>query len=319
MQSNLHSFFAIKRIHNENHKKCFIYDPNTYKAYFAPKPDEEKDIFICIKSGLKLYFRKPTAPREPVPFVSTDADIPLLKSNLQKAIRRGNHHIAVSTALAILQKEPIELLRRLPIIYVEDVSLIDSLPIVIWLMMADKKYTLTSTDVDILLQVVHSLCTCSKCFDGREIECLTVYTHEMLENEDGYNELLGLYYRSLYGGMKGDMQLLKDAIFYYATNPHCIVRYSFTEVYPFEINLNVYILAEAVDFHPYPAILTTISKNTKLDKSVIKACIWFADSGYNIRKQYTIEASKEYKEKREYGIILPHLMQIQSDLCKDIK
>jgi len=311
MQTNLHSFFTIVTAHNEQHKKCFIYDPITYKAYFSNKPDEHCE-FVSIKAGIKLYFVKdPSSLLVSSKQVHTNADIPLLKSNLQKAIRRGNHQVAVSSALAILQRDPIQLLRRLPIIFVEDVCLTDSLPIVIWLLMADKQYKMTNQDIDILLQIVYSLSVCSRYFDDRQLNCQIEYTHEMLETNTCYNEVLALHYRSLYGGMKGDMQLLKNAISHFSENPHDIVRYSFIEKYPFEIGVNVPIIKEAVDFHPYPNMLESIHKKTRIDKSFIKTCIWFAESGFNIRKQYTIDLSEEYKNKREYPLLVPHLEQFR--------
>ena len=318
MQTNLHSFFTIVTAHNEQHKKCFIYDPSTYKAYFSNKPDDRCE-FVSIKSGIKLYFVKdplhfvkdPLHQSSLLPQIHTNADIPLLKSNLQKAIRRGNHPVAVSSALAILQREPIQLLRRLPIIFMEDVSLMDSFPIVIWLLMADKQYKMTNHDIDILLQIVYSLSACSRYFDDRQLNSQVEYTHEMLETNICYNEVLSLHYRSLYGGMKCDMQLLKNAISHYEKNPQDIVKYSFIEKYPFEIGVNVLIIKEAVDFHPYPNMLEAIYKKTRIDKTFIKTCIWFAESGFNVRKQYTIDLSAEYKNKREYHLLVPHLEQFR--------
>jgi hypothetical protein len=312
MQTNLHSFFTIVTAHNEQHKKCFIYDPATYKAYFSNKPDDHCD-FVSIKSGIKLYIVKDhsLSVKDSYPSVHTNANIPLLKSNLQKAIRRGNHIVAVSSALAILQREPIQLLRRLPIIFVEDVCIIDSFPIVIWLLMADKQYKMTNRDIDILLQIVYSLCVCSKYFDDRQLNCQAEYTHELLETNTCYNEVLSLHYRRLYGGMKGDMQLLKNAISHYENNPSNIVRYSFIEQYPFEIGLHVPIIKEAIDFHPYPNMLESIHKKIQIDKTFIKTCIWFAESGFNVRKQYTIDLSHEYKNKQEYHLLVPHLEQFR--------
>jgi hypothetical protein len=194
---------------------------------------------------------------------------------------------------------------------VEDVSLIDSFPIVIWLLMADKQYKMTNKDIDILLQIVYSLSACSRYFDDRQLNCQVEYTHEMLETNICCNEVLSLHYRTLYGGMKCDMQLLKNAISHYEKNPSDIVRYSFIEKYPFEIGVNVAIIKEAVDFHPYPNMLEVIYKKTRLDKAFIKTCIWFAESGFNVRKQYTIDLSAEYKNKREYYLLLPHLEQFR--------
>jgi hypothetical protein len=317
MQKNLHSFFKISRIHNENHKRCFIYDSATYKAFFAPSPNEETDTFVSIKSGVKLYYRKQQQQHIVLPIIQTSADIPLLKSNLQKAIRRGNHSIAISTALAMMQKDATQFLRRLPVIYIEDVCLIDSFPITMWLLMADARYTLTQTDICILLQIVYSLCSCSKYFEFRDNECKTEYTHESLENEERFSEVLSLHYRYLYGGLKGDMQMLNTAIGFYCINPHEIVRYTFSDtLLPFNIGVVVVIMKEAIDFHPFPTMITSLFKLTKIDKQLIKDCIWVAESGYNRRKPHTVEMSEKYKKGKEYQIIELHLDKIRSECVK---
>ena len=318
MQSNLHSFFKITRIHDEAHRRCFIYDPSSFKAFFASAPIDETDVFISIKSGVKMYKRqkgrKEEEEEEVLPVMRTNASIPLLKSNLQKAVRRGCHSIAVASALAMIQMEPMQFLRRLPIIYIEDVCLIDSFSIVVWLLMADSQYTLTNRDICILLQIVYSLCTCSKYFDDRDLMCKTEYTHEVLENAEQHSHLLSLHYRCLYGGLKGDMQLLKNAIEFYIANPSAIVRYSFSSTIAFEIESIVVIMQEAIDFHPFPAMLTSIHKMTGIDKQLIKECIWFSESGYNSRKQYTIEMAEKYKEKKEYIAIAKHLNNVRLHL-----
>jgi hypothetical protein len=310
MQTNLHSFFVIKTTHNEKHKRCFIYDPSAYKAFFTEKPDDAVDRFICIKTGVKLYVRDSALIQcITLPTIHTTCDIPLLKSNLQKAIRRGESAIAVSTALAMLQKDPIQLLRRLPIIYVEDVCMIDSLPIVIWLLMADSKYKMTACDIGIILQIVYSLSGCSQYFDDRTMNCDMDYTHELLENEDRYNEVLCLHYRRLYGGLKGDMKLLLNAIEFYLQYPHKIIRFQFSEGIPFDIDPMVRILPESVDFHPFPSMISFIQKKTSIDKQTIRDCIWFAESGYNIRKPHTMDASAAYKMNPMYLRMIPYLKE----------
>jgi hypothetical protein len=164
MQQKLDSFFKIIPKYDERNKKCFIYDPENYKAFFATKP-LDTDTFIVNKSGIKLYYRYMKPKDINFPIMDADYCVPLLKSNLQKAVRRCENEIAIQTSLAILQKEPMELLRRLPIIYIEDVCLMDSYPIVVWLMMADKDYgRLSKTDIDIILNIVNSLCNCMDYF-----------------------------------------------------------------------------------------------------------------------------------------------------------
>ena len=79
--------------------------------------------------------------------------------------------------------------------------------------MADSNYKMTSCDICIILQIVYSLFCCSHSFDFDVGETGGMdYTHELLEKEDCYNEVLCLHYRRLYGGLKGDIKLLLNAI-----------------------------------------------------------------------------------------------------------
>lgn len=54
--------------------------------------------------------------------------VPLLKSHLQKCIRRSRENLAVRTARHLLLTDPEALLRRLPVIMVEDAVLNIQLP-----------------------------------------------------------------------------------------------------------------------------------------------------------------------------------------------
>ena len=313
-QQKLESFFKIKINHNERNKKCFIYDPATYKAFFTSKP-QDTDTFVVTKSNVKLYYRFQTPKTITIPTINVDFSIPLLKSNLQKAIRRCENDIAIQSALAIIQKKPMEFLRRLPIIYIEDVCLLDSYPIVVWLMMADKDYTLTTTDVDILLNIVNSLCHYKDYFDDREkINRKPIFSHESLQDYENCHELLALFYRSEYGGMKGDMQMLKNAISYYIDYPSKTRQTLYGWIDYAKIDTNLEILVEAIDFHPYPQMLSILSRMTQIEKDLIKEFIWYAESGYNIRKPFTHEDSKKYIERREWHKICSCLESVREDL-----
>jgi len=61
-------------------------------------------------------------------------------------------------------------------------------------------------------------------------------------------------------------------------------------------------------------MLYILNKLTNIDKEIIKMCIWFAESGYNIRKLETIESSKSYKEKAEWKRIVKHIDDIRVEL-----
>jgi hypothetical protein len=323
-QPNLHSFFKITPPSEPKHKKCFIYDPDNKTAGFVYQP-LDTDTFIVAKSSIKLYYRPPidtqappTSFGAPGGFLfsgesSPPINVPLLKSNLQKAVRRCNNSIAIQSAIQLIHLDITQFIRRLPIIYIEDVCLMDSFPVVVWLMMADKHYIITPIDIDILLHCVNGLCDCKKAIECRTDPVITTYSHEDLENLPKiHTELLCLYYRSQYGGMGGDMRMLENAIEYYIQNPDSIEKTQYGIINYEELrNMDIEILVEAIDFHPFPHMLSILEKKTGLDKLVIKEHIWFAESGYNIRKSETMQKSRRYMAREEWQVINQYLDSVR--------
>jgi hypothetical protein len=243
--------------------------------------------------------------------------MPLIKSNLQKAVRRRDRQIAIQSALALIQTAPMELLRRLPIIYIEDVCLMDSYSIVVWLMMADKDYgALKKRDIDIILNIVNSLCECKSYFNYIKNDYNYAFTHETLQFVPNGSQLLSVYYRSEYGGMKGDMQMLKVSIDYYRMHPSEVKITEYGNINYSNIEREIEVLVEAIDFHCYPHMLNVLNKITHINKETIKMCIWFVESGYNVRKPETQESSKEYEERMEWKKIEKHLEDVRCDLIK---
>jgi hypothetical protein len=127
-QLKLDSFFKVS-VTPSSSKKSFIYDPANCDAWFDYQPGNS-DTYITCKEGIRLYYRQSGYATRPLPVVnSPPIFVPLLKSNLQKAVRRMDTNAALTTTLMLLELDPVEVIRRLPIIYIEDVCLIDSLPV----------------------------------------------------------------------------------------------------------------------------------------------------------------------------------------------
>jgi len=287
-QSKLHKFFDVS--YNSNDKRCFIYDPDNRRAFFDYSP-ENTDVFVIKKSSVSLFYR-PSIIESNEEFVSiyTTLDVPLLKSNLQKAIRRGYSKVAVSTMIALLSKSPTELFRRLPIIYIEDVCLMTSFPIVIWFMIADKEYVIKKLDVFILANIIISLCDTEEVYD--DPSTLTEDYQEDIYNKNN-DAIMALIIRSKYGGMKGDMEMLKEAIDNYKRG-RIIVETEWLDKIIYSHNIEV--LPEAIDFHPYPKLLQDINKSTYIQSELVKKTIWLAESGVNYRKPHTIILSDNAKK-----------------------
>jgi len=306
MQTKLSQFFTIKTDYNTKHKRCFIYATDKSRAIFETEP-LSKDEFIVKKLGISLYLRRfGKADEYELPKIQTDAKIPLLKSNLQKAIRRGKNIVAMATTLAILQKEPVELVRRLAIICIEDVCVLDSYPVLIWLMMTEKHYLPNAGDFYLILQIVNTLCNCTQIFDHAYKYKEDILTHESLQDLKRHDVLLALFYRQKYGGMKGDIEMLHSAIVFYSTHQAQIMKTDFSTI-DCEFEEELEILDTAIDFHPFPFMLDKITKKTGLDEDKIKEFVWFAESAWNFRKLHTQIISENYKSRPEWAVIEKHL------------
>jgi len=308
-QTRLESFFipSTNPKFDDKVKRCFIYDPEMNHAFFAFRPDPTgRDEFITTKSDLKLYRRRLTGLSHPPPIkIMQPWSIHLLKSNLQKAIRRGNAEVAVKTALAMLQKNPMELMRRLPIIFVEDVCPLRSLPVPVWLMMAGNDVELTPIDVENILNIVADLCECRHVFPYRKSMNVLEYvtTHEELQHLHEADVLLAIHYRSFYGGMADDIKMLHACIQYYRSRPSEIAMASPISRHSInfaDMTSETPILKVAIDFHPFPNILSEISEKTKLTRATVKEFIWNTESAVNIRKPSTIDISAFYRGRNEW-------------------
>ena len=303
----MNNFFSSKTPKKYSTKKCFIYDSVEARAYFdylAPPSSR----FIISKEGLDLYHIPPIGIQSsdfpPVEFIVPPA---LLKSNLQKAIRRRLSEIAVTTALALLQSSPVEFIRRLGVIFIEDVCATPDMVLVVWLMVADKYYKLSSRDIWILLNVVHRLSREEGFLEDTIWEtCKKTYTlAELLKTGNSSDCVLAIKLRQMYGGMKGDMNMLDNAVAYYLEHP---IPSSQPMIFmdSKEVSLKLYIIDDAIDFHCYPNMLREIRAMTgyKYQEEDIKFCIWYTCSGINCRKSWTIENQKLWKNKPIYNAII---------------
>jgi hypothetical protein len=149
--------------------------------------------------------------------------------------------------------------------------------------------------------------------EDRKLFELTHKNLQVLENKD---LILALYYRSQYGGMKGDMLMLRNSAYYYAERPSEIEKTVYDCIHYAELGGNLEIIPEAIDFHPFPQMINMLVKQTNLDNNDIKEYIWFVESGVNIRKLNTIENSREYSKKECWKIIKSKLGRVRYNLLQ---
>ena len=152
------------------------------------------------------------------------------------------------------------------------------------------------------------MCECSSYYEENVCETAYIKTHVELQSfAQGRDQLLALYYRFLYGGMKGDMAMLSNAISYYIQNPNAIFATKYNNISTDLTNTYLTILDAAVDFHPFPHMLYYISNRTGVTKERVKQLIWETESSYNIRKPSIVSRSSSTQAQADWSLIRPHL------------
>lgn len=280
----------------------FIYDPEQRCAFFT---DQAAGVEVAsrVKNTVQLNMIPSNCLTTPViPILHSSDGTPLLKSNLQKAIRRRETDVALQTAILLLQRDPMEMLRRLPIIAVEDVSLIDSFPVMVWLMMAGASYRLTTHDIDTVLHIVWTLSESIHAIEYTKCTAAPDIPEESI--------LMSVYYRWKYGGMKGDLELLHGVIRYHNNSDH-ILATKYKQISYDKISTEPIVLMESIDFHPFPAMLTYLSLDTGLTKDVIREWIWKVESRINERKAWTHTEACRYRNTPEWRMIEPCIDEVR--------
>tara|TARA_B100000686_G_C16652021_1_gene896110 strand:+ start:236 stop:1144 length:909 start_codon:yes stop_codon:yes gene_type:complete len=223
-----------------------------------------------------------------------------LLSHLQKSVRRMDDIKAVQTAKHLIDLDFISFLRRLPIIMLEDVTLHESISVIVWLMIASsKKYPIKIEMMKWLLGVVYYL--------SNEQQKVT-YSKEKKEYE--WDEsvtpkkvhllLSTLRFRKAYGGMKGDMEMIEYYIGLVLKNEISIQNTKIPLVKPFMENLSkrdwIY---EANDFHCNRYIIDSIQTyHPRYTKDYLKLLVWNFSSSLN-KRQHVEPNMKQLEDWKE--------------------
>jgi hypothetical protein len=306
-QKRITDFFDAKITYNaKTQKKCFVYDPEHTCAFFCDVPNEGDHFVYKIKKfGLKCFVRNPSNEK-PVEYFPSNVvvSIPLCKSNLQKAVRRNDISVALSSSMYLFQNDPIELFRRIPIIEIEDVCLMETFCVCIWLMLTHNNYQLTKKDQDNIILIVYNLCVILDCDDNNNNhnENTELINIERFYDHPNQDHLMGMFFRYHYGGMKGDQDMLKNEIVKYHNHNHQNI-YRINREFSVFVPSVVKIIPEAIDFHCFPQMLNVISQKTSIDNNIIKEYIWHVESGVNFRKDHTIQNSKKYSSSDKWVLI----------------
>lgn len=203
-------------------------------------------------------------------------NLSVLKSNLQKCIRRGDINRALITTINMIRIDFWHFVRRLIIIAIEDVGYIENTDFLVWLMIAYPNFEITNEIINYLLLTVFTLCKYRKKYIPNSL--VDNLDYGKLDYSSNY--INSLLIRGEYGGLKGDILLINR--FINSINVPLIKIINGKIIIKRDINKQD-ILAESIDFHCYPDMLTDLMKITKINKSELKILIWENNSRYNFR------------------------------------
>ena len=302
-----------------------LYTPNITAYWLENKPEKINFIELVhcnyIKKGYYFYlcgwFRNNDDKEYVMMKEKIYKNVHYLKSHLQKSIRNQDDLLAIPTCNHLLKLDICELLRRLPIIMLEDLFLHESINTIIWLMVAKlssstfkfKKYI-----YEWLLGTIFVMCKIDD-FDLFDEEN-TVEENELCNKEilniyqllDKYNDLeeyqysllYSLHIRIAFGGMKGDMVMIKRFIDLwekrFRTGKMKInnMKVRPISLYITDLELGDWNLA-AIDFHCNPRFLEFIQKKyNDLSIDEIKNIVWYNSSSVNKRLSSKSLEDKKY-------------------------
>ena len=226
--------------------------------------------------------------------------VPMLKSLLQKAVRRMESDVAVRSARELILLDVGAFLRRLPIICIEDVTPIQGLDVSIWLMAAHSKgFILRRDHVEYLLGFVGALAT----FPEK--------TRKYKPAGTGPGGKPGAFQRCLqlrraFGGMKGDMKMLSILESHVEAGSMSMVQ---TGIAPADLDSTLPLGKEewipaAVDFHVC-SIAKKLAAESGKEEGLVRRLMWNNSSSLNLRK-------KQGAEDPAWGEIRPRHVEMAS-------
>jgi hypothetical protein len=290
---------------------------------------------LCIDNDLLLTSdmasQASQALQTSLPTKLSKSEISILKSHLQKAVRRAKTEAALATTIIMLENDPIGVLRRLPIIVVEDVCLFSDFPVLLWLMCyysSDSKHNIPMYWKDWLLRMVQWLCEATEKDPYPVLECDPMKLSDVKSSNMSINMsnmsnkirdlIFAMQLRRSYGGMSCDCDMITKYswVWLLRSNNNDIKNPSSNSNYfkeldrKFPTNLIKGIselkltrdnfILPAIDFHCYPGMVQELKdaymslKKEVISETKIKNVIWYCSSSLNVREPKAIDP--EYME-----------------------
>lgn len=265
-----------------------------------------KEIIIC-------GFIKDNGYKYNLPLENGYKNIAMIKSLLQKSIRRMDDNIAVQSAWSMIKMDLLAFLRRILIIMVEDVYLHESFSTILWLQCAvsSNLFNIQEHHIKWLLGIVVMLAKNKSVEDfiiddgviSNECDIFKDLDSKFLDlKESDYSILYSLYFRKSYGGMQSDINLLQKTINIWYKRFNSKKNYKINNKIK-NVSLNILELdkdewiIEAIDFHCCPYMLKWLhDKYPIYSNDYIKELIWNYSSKINLRNYKDIDENKKYKD-----------------------
>jgi hypothetical protein len=361
-QTNLDNFFKNKSCNSENNssnlnnistiKKYFYlswnneFRPDFQAIWVDKKPikinfiEEIKSNYIYNGCSFYLcgYFKDYNDPIYTFPKEKTYKNIFFLKSHLQKSIRKQNDTLAIQTCYHMFKADPVELLRRLSIIMIEDVQIHESYSTIIWLLIVMSnekkiKFRIKRYMYEWIYGVVYTLCHINEINQISELvedlikDNSSDKDQTIIQKLNSYNSLdnsldnnmCSLLYsielRISYGGLTGDIKMMNNFINYINRINIKIntTKIQLILIYVKELNIDE-IDCSAIDYHTNSNFLEYISKKyPELEIEELKKIIWNHSSGLN----YRISKESEYNLEK-WNKIKNYVAQTQKYLLNQI-
>lgn len=331
MQKTLLSFLGKKEIY----PTIFYLDNSTteYKITFNNTiPENGQNIgkikWTYSKNNLLIYLNKHTSQNICDNYIFTTnyetKNVSLLKSQLQKSIRRQMTDLSINISYQFINLDLNEFLRRILIITLEDTMLNKYFPILTWMMVAysTNNWNPTNNDINWLLNYVKYLCNINTRENYKHLDNTNIKPNY---NVILFNNLIfSLELRKSYGGMTNDLKMINWFVKEWDNrfNKHIYIETLNTELIiedllnnfienKIELIKPINMLIEGVDFHNYPQILDEIKKiYVTYDINNIKKAIWEYSSKYNERT--FIETGETEEENKDYYEIWKNIKECKT-------
>jgi len=207
---------------------AIIIDPNEEECEFNAE-------FSVLRTSTYIHLvknRKKTFQPEQIYYPELDVcelnyNTDVLKSSLQKCIRRGLVDHTEATASQMARQNLDDLLRRIPIIQVEDLCTLDSFPFLVWIMAAHGKgYKLSLTMMTHVITLIKEMAIftneevikqrrpyTNRPFEWMSSDCFWFCRYVINKKMDNNSSNMAIAFatRICYGGTTGDMELIHNA------------------------------------------------------------------------------------------------------------